>query len=94
MTTITCRDLTGSSTTCESRLPCAVGDDAVLNNEPAVADLAWPDRIELLAHELTLGEWVRARKRYGYDGTYSLAFLVTDFLIERASERRLEEPLK
>ncbi len=131
----------------------AVGDFTVLVNEPAVADLAWPGRIELLAHELThslqltlanrpalarpqwlieghaewmaynitaslgvddlgkvrarlrarvrvlrrkgelpdivqavsFGEWVRARKRYGYDGSYSLAFLVTDFLIERHS---------
>jgi hypothetical protein len=131
----------------------AVGDYTVLVNEPAVAGLAWPARIELLAHELThslqltladrpalarpqwlieghaewmaynvtaslglddlgkvrerlrgrvrelrqkeelpdivrmitFGEWVRARKRYGYDGSYSLAFLVTDLLIERHS---------
>ncbi len=30
-------------------------------------------------------DWVEARRKYGYDGTYSLSFLVTDFLIKRHS---------
>lgn len=131
----------------------AVGGDTVLVNAPAVAESSWPQRIALLAHELThcveltladrpalsrpqwliegyaewmafnvtdalgiddlkdtrartiaklrelrrkgalpelvqivsFSEWVEARRKYGFDGTYSLAFLATDFLIKRHS---------
>ena len=131
----------------------AVGGHTVLVNAPAVADSTWPQRIELLAHELahceqltlanrpalsrpqwliegyaewiafkvtdalgldnlagarqrkiaklrklrrerelpklvlivSFSEWVEARQTYGFDGTYSLAFLATDFLIRRHS---------
>ena len=137
----------------------AVGSCNVLVNGPAVSDLSWPQRIELLAHELmhsaqltlanrcgltrqqwliegsaewmafnvtaslqlddlndvrarladkvrTLGrkgdlprltqldsfdEWVNARDKYGFNGTYSLSFLVTDFLVARHSFARLAD---
>jgi hypothetical protein len=36
-------------------------------------------RIDLFA------DWVEARRKFGYDATYSLSFLVTDFLVERHS---------
>lgn len=131
----------------------AVGVRVVLINELAVAELSWPDRIELLAHELahtvqlgltgqrplnrqqwltegfaewiayavtdSLGlddmsrarsriigklqatqrvgslprlaqldafaQWIAARTKYGYDATFSLSFLVVEFLIGRHS---------
>ena len=137
----------------------AVGSCNVLVNEPAIADSPWPQRIELLAHELThsvqltlanrcslarpqwliegsaewmafnvtaslqlddikdvrvrlaervraLGkegdlprltrlesfdQWVNARNKYGFDRTYSLAFLVTDFLVARYSLMQLAD---
>lgn len=131
----------------------AVGSCNVLVNEPAIAESTWPQRVELLAHELThsvqatlanrcglahhqwliegsaewmafnvtaslnlddmsnvrtrlahkvrelgrkdqlprltqldsFGQWVSARNKYGFDGSYSLSFLITDFLVERYS---------
>jgi hypothetical protein len=131
----------------------AVGSNTVLVNAPAISAAGWPERTELLAHEIThaveltlanrpalarpqwliegfaewmayavtdalgldnldavrtrvtarlreqrragdlprllrivsLADWVDARKRYGFDRTYSLAFVATDFLIARRS---------
>jgi hypothetical protein len=132
----------------------AVGNHRVLVNELAVANLGWPERIELLAHELThtaqlelaggrrsltrqhwltegfaewmayavtdslglddaarvraritadlrraggraglphlaqlntIAQWIAARNKYGYGATYSLSFLVVEFLIQRHS---------
>jgi len=39
----------------------------------------------------SFAQWVAARHKYGFDGTYSFAFLVTDFLIERHSLRQIVE---
>ena len=36
-------------------------------------------------------QWVSARARYGFDGTYSLSFLVTDFLVKRHSFIRVTD---
>ncbi len=131
----------------------AVGSNTLLINEQAIAGDTWPQRIELIAHELihllqltlanrpgiignqwliegfaewmafqvtdalgldelsrargritdkvrelkrkenlprllhlhAFADWVGAREKYGFDGTYSLSFLITDFLIERHS---------
>jgi len=34
---------------------------------------------------VTFADWASTRKRYGFDATYSLSFLITDFLIKRHS---------
>lgn len=137
----------------------AVGGYNVLVSEQAIAGSSWPERVELLAHELThsvqltlanrpglarqqwliegsaewmafnvtaalqldelhdvrarlvhrvrelrrkdllprltrldsFDQWVNARSKYGFDGTYSLSFLVTDFLVERHSFGRVAD---
>ena len=33
----------------------------------------------------TFADWAETRKKYGFDATYPLAFLITDFLVERHS---------
>ncbi|HEX2829731.1 MAG TPA: hypothetical protein VHP37_25520 [Burkholderiales bacterium] len=131
----------------------AVGSYTLLVNAPQVAGLTWPERIELMAHELThnvqltlanrpgiarpqwliegfaewmafnvtdalglddvaaarermirtlrglrakqglprliavdtFADWVETRRKYGFDATYPLAFVMTDFLVQRHS---------
>jgi hypothetical protein len=131
----------------------AVGGRRVLVNDPEVARLGWPERIELIAHELvhtvqselagrrsvvryqwltegfaewaayavteglglddmarqrariiallreaggsrvlpalaemdTLAQWIAARRKYGYAATFSLSFLIVEYLMERHS---------
>lgn len=140
----------------------AVGSYNVLVNEEAIAATPWPQRIELLAHELThsvqltlakrpglprhqwllegtaewlafnvtaalklddmnnvrvrlsdkvrelrrkgqlpsltkldsFSDWVSARNSYGFDGTYSLSFLATDFLVSQYSFARVVDYFK
>ena len=43
------------------------------------------DGLPQLTHLGTFQQWVAARKKYGFDGTYSLSFLVADFLVTRHS---------
>lgn len=137
----------------------AVGGYNVLINEEALAATPWPQRLELLAHELThavqltlakraglprhqwlqegtaewlafnvtaalklddmgnvrvrlidrvrelrhkdqlpsltkldsFADWVSARNSYGFDGTYSLSFLATDFLVSQYSFARIAD---
>lgn len=137
----------------------AVGGYIVHVNEQAISGSPWPERIELLAHELThsvqltlanrpgiarpqwliegsaewlafnvtadlklddmnkvrprladkvrelrrkdqlpqltkldsFSQWVTARGNYSFDGTYSLAFLATDFLVAQHSFARVAD---
>jgi len=140
----------------------AVGGERILINELAVAELSWPERIELLAHELahtvqselagnrpferfhwltegfaewiayavtqalglddmghqraritaalraaggagalpsltqmnTFTQFIETRRKYGYAATFSLAFLIADFLMERHSRDAVVEYFK
>ena len=56
-----------------------------------VRALKHKDQLPRLTRVDTFDQWVEARNRYSFDGTYSLSFLVADFLVERHSFARIAD---
>jgi hypothetical protein len=56
-----------------------------------VREVARKDALPDLTRLDTFGQWVAARNRHGFDGTYGFSFLAADFLIARHSLARVAD---
>ena len=56
-----------------------------------VRELRRKDQLPQLTKLDSFGQWVTARHNYSFDGTYSLAFLATDFLVAHHSFARVAD---